>query len=398
MRVVSSPTPAKNHAVSTYRVVTLPGDGTGPEVMRAALPVLEVVEASGAARFEIEEIACGGQYYLAHGGSDWPKGSEEKCKAADVILLGAVGWPAPDGSPVKLPDGKMAGWSPVIGNRSRLDLYANVRPVKLYPGVSHRVHGKMRKVWDDTMVDMVIIRENTEGLYSGIGGILAPGGESQVAVDTRVITRAASERVIRYAFELSRKRGRGAPKDKKKRVTCIVKDNVLRGCQMFHAIFLEIGKDYPDVEKDVAIVDAFTQWLVGQPEYYDVCVTTNMFGDIVTDLASVLQGGMGMAVGCNVGDRHGMFEPIHGSAPKHAGKDKVNPMAMILATGEALRWLGGKRENAALVRAGDAVEESVKHVLAAGAPLTYDLVGEERAAPMSEVARAIVGELKKRLG
>ena len=378
---------------TSYRVVTLPGDGTGPEVMRAALQILGVVENKGLGRFEIEEIQCGGQYYLAHGKSDWPAGSEARCAAADVILLGAVGWPAPDGSgPVKLPDGRMAGWSPVIGNRSRLDLYANVRPVKLFPGVTHRIHGKMKKVWDDALVDMVIVRENTEGLYAGVGGILAPGGTSQVAIDTRVITRASSERVIRYAFELARKRN-GAPKDHKKRVTCIVKDNVLRGCQMFHEIFREIGAGYPDIEKDVAIVDAFTQWLIGQPEYYDVCVTTNMFGDIVTDLASTLQGGMGMAVGCNVGDKHAMFEPIHGSAPKHAGKDKVNPMAMILATAEALRWLGGRKEAPSLVKAGDAAEAAVKKVLAAGGPLTYDMVGEEHAAPMSQVAAAVVREM-----
>ena len=378
----------------TYHVVTLPGDGTGPEVMRAANQILTLVEGRGIARFTVEEIPCGGQYYLAHGDSDWPAGSAERCAAADVILLGAVGWPAADGNgPVKLADGRMAGWSPVIGNRSRLDLYANVRPVKLYPGVSHRIHGRMQRVWQDGLVDMVMVRENTEGLYAGVGGILAPGGESQVAIDTRVITRHASERVIRYAFELSRRRGKGAPKDGKKRVTCIVKDNVLRGCQMFHEIFRQIGAEYPDVEKDVAIVDAFTQWLIGQPEYYDVCDTTNRFGDIVTDLASVLQWGMGMAVGCNVGDRHAMFEPIHGSAPKHAGKDKVNPMAMVLATAEALRWLGGRKQHPALVQAGDAVEESVRQVLAAGAPLTYDLVGEARAAPMSAVSAAIIERL-----
>src|SRR5207245_807093 len=149
----------------------------------------------------------------------------------------------------------------------------------------------------------------------------------------------------------------------KKRVTCIVKNNVLKGCQFFEEVFHEIGASYPEIEKDVAIVDAFTQWLIGQPEYYDVCVTTNMFGDIVTDLASVLQGGMGMAVGCNVGDAHAMFEPIHGSAPKHAGKDKANPMAMILAAGEALRWLGGKRSDGKLTSAGDAIEASVAAIV-----------------------------------
>ncbi len=147
------------------------------------------------------------------------------------------------------------------------------------------------------------------------------------------------------------------------------------------------------MEKDVAIVDAFTQWLIGQPEYYDVVVTTNMFGDIVTDLASVLQGGMGMAVGCNVGDAHAMFEPIHGSAPKYAGKDRVNPMAMILATGEALSWLGHRKHDAALEKAGGAVEEAVRTVLKKGETLTYDLVGDAKASSMSKVTEAVLGEL-----
>ncbi|HJZ87282.1 MAG TPA: isocitrate/isopropylmalate family dehydrogenase [Polyangia bacterium] len=381
-----------------YHIVALPGDGTGPEVMAQGLRIVRAVQAVCRERLEIEEIPCGGQYYLAHGDGDWPPGSEERCAKADVILLGAVGWPSPNGSgPVTLPDGRMAGWSPVLGNRTRLDLYANVRPVKLYPGVSHRIHGATRPVWDPDKVDLVIVRENTEGLYAGAGGLLAPGGRGHVAIDTRVITREASERVIRFAFELSRRRGRGAPKDGKKRVTCIVKDNVLRGCQLFHEVFREVGAAYPDIDKDVAIVDAFTQWLVGQPEYYDVCVTTNMFGDIVTDLASVLQGGMGMAAGCNVGDQHAMFEPIHGSAPKHAGRDRVNPMAMMLAVSEALRWLGERKRDPALVRAGDRAEEAVRAVLAAGAPLTYDLVGEERAAPMSRVGDAVIRELEKLL-
>jgi 3-isopropylmalate dehydrogenase len=380
--------------MSAFKVVALPGDGTGPEVMRHALRLLHAAGDAAGARFEVEEIPCGGQYYLQHGSRDWPEGSDERCAAADVILLGAVGWPSESGAPVTMQDGKMAGWSPVIGNRARLDLYANVRPVKLYPGVSHRIHGKRKQVWDADKVDLVIIRENTEGLYSGAGGVLAPGGRSHVAIDNRIITREASERVIRVAFELSRRRGRGAPKDGKKRVTAILKDNVLRGCQMFGEIFREIGKEYPDIEKDTAIVDAFTQWLIGQPEYYDVCVTTNMFGDIVTDLASVLQGGMGMAVGCNVGDRHAMFEPIHGSAPRHAGKDKVNPIAMLLSVKEALSWLAAQRDVPALARAADQIEAAVRRVLEAGEPLTYDLVGEEKAAPMSVVADAILREFE----
>jgi 3-isopropylmalate dehydrogenase len=218
-----------------------------------------------------------------------------------------------------------------------------------------------------------------------------------VAIDTRVITRRASERVIRHAFELCRRRGRGAPRDGKMRVTAIAKDNVLHGCRLFNRIFFEIGEEYPDIDKETAIVDAFTQWLIGQPEHYDVCVTTNMFGDIVTDLASVLQGGMGMAVGANVGDDHAMFEPIHGSAPRHAGKDKVNPMAMILAVKEALDWLGHKKGDGRLLKAAAAVEEAVVDVLAAGQPLTYDLAGEVKAARTSEVGLAVAQRARARV-
>ena len=297
---------------------------------------------------------------LEHGDRDWPEGAEARCDAADLILLGAVGWPSPTGSgPVLMKDGKMAGFSPVLGNRTRLNLFANVRPVKLYEGVQHRIHGANKLVWQPGMVDMVMIRENTEGLYTPAGGKLSPGGRTEVAIDTRVITRRASEQVIRHAFELCRRRNKGAPKDGKLRVTAVVKDNVLHGCQLFAQIFFEIGAEYPEIEKDTAIVDAFTQWLINQPEYYDVVVTTNMFGDIVTDLASVLQGGMGMAVGANVGHKHGMFEPIHGSAPKHAGKDKVNPIAMVLAVKEGLEWLGTQKNDPRLGRAAAAIEAAV---------------------------------------
>jgi 3-isopropylmalate dehydrogenase len=382
-----------------YQLVTLPGDGTGPEVLRQGLAVLAAVSEPLGIGWEIQEIPCGGQYYLAHGDRDWPVGAEEACAAADLVLLGAVGWPSPTGSgPVTMKDGKMAGFSPVIGNRIRLDLFANVRPIKLYPGVKTRIHGANKAVWDPDKVDMVIVRENTEGLYSPTGGKLAPGGRADVAIDTRVITRRGATQVIRFAFELCRRRraqGKHSPKDGKSRVTAIVKDNVLHGCQLFRDVFFEIGREYPEIEQETAIVDAFTQWLIGQPEHYDVCVTTNMFGDIVTDLASVLQGGMGMAIGANIGLEHAMFEPIHGSAPKHAGKDRVNPIAMILAVKEGLDWLGGRKGDPALARAAAAIETAVVEVLAAGAPLTYDLVGEADAAPCSACGAAIAERARR---
>jgi isocitrate/isopropylmalate dehydrogenase len=202
--------------------------------------------------------------------------------------------------------------------------------------------------------------------------------------------------VIRAAFEICQARG-GAPGDKHKRVTAIVKNNVLDGCRLFAQVFAEVAKDYPGIQTELAIVDAFTQWLLTRPEHYDVCVTTNMFGDIVTDLASVLQGGMGMAVGCNLGDDHAMFEPIHGSAPPLAGQDKANPMAMLLAAGEMCRWLGRRHDDARLVRAGDATEAAVAALCARGEPLTEDLVGAASGKPRSVVARAVRDEVANRL-
>jgi isocitrate/isopropylmalate dehydrogenase len=374
---------------STYELVLLPGDGIGIEVIADARALLELIGPAIGVGFALEEIACGGKFYLEHGSRDWPQGAEDKCAAADAILLGAVGWAGADGAPVTMTDGKMAGWSPVIGNRMKLDLYANVRPVRCLPGTKHGISGQFSSVWKPEAVDMIIVRENTEGLYSGIGE-----RTRERATDLRVITQRASERVIRKAFEISRDRGKGAPADGKQRVTCIVKHNVLHGCRLFLDVFRAVGKDFPEIEQDVAIVDAFAMFVLTQPERYDVCVTTNMFGDILTDLASVLQGGMGMAVGCNVGDNHAMFEPIHGSAPPLAGKDRANPMAMLLATAEALGWLGKRHADDRLVRARKAIDESVAAIIARGEPLTSDLGGS---APRSAVAAAIRDDVARRL-
>ncbi len=374
---------------STYEIVLLPGDGIGVEVIGEARALLELIGPAIGVGFALDEIPCGGKFYLEHGSRDWPEGAEEKCAAADAVLLGAVGWNGPDGAPVTMSDGKMAGWSPVIGNRMKLDLYANVWPVRCLPGTKHGISGRFQSVWRPDAVDMVIIRENTEGLYSGIGE-----RTQERATDLRVITRRASERVIRKAFEISRDRGKGAPADGKKRVTCIVKHNVLQGCRLFLDVYRTVAKEFPDIEQDVAIVDAFAMFVLTQPERFDVCVTTNMFGDILTDLASVLQGGMGMAVGCNVGDNHAMFEPIHGSAPPLAGKDRANPMAMLLATAEMLGWLGKRYADDRLVRARRVIDESVAAIIARGEPLTGDLGGT---AGRSAVAAAIRDDVARRL-
>ena len=373
----------------------LPGDGIGVEVMTQARALLELVAAKLDVMLELEEIPCGGKYYLEHGARDWPENAEYRCASADAILLGAVGWSRPgDGGPVLMTNGHMAGYSAVIGNRVNLDLYANVRPVRLLPGVRHKISGSFRQVWSPQNVDMVMVRENTEDLYCDLGGTLRRAGVAELATDTRVITRTASHRILRRAFEICDRRS-GAPADGVKRVTCIVKNNVMEGCRLFAEVCREVAQDYPNIETEFAIVDAFTQWLVTQPERYDVCVTTNMFGDIVTDLASVLQGGMGMAVGCNLGDDHAMFEPIHGSAPPLAGKDTANPMAMLLATGECLAWLGQRRNDARLERAASAVSSAVTAVTDAGAPLTADLSATP--AGLCEVAAAVLARVDARL-
>ena len=376
-------------AKASYELVLLPGDGIGAEVIAEARLLLDVVSSALSVGFAIDEIPCGGRFFLEHGTRDWPEGAEDRCRAADAILLGAVGCNDRDGAPVTMPDGRggyqMAGWSPVIGNRIKLDLYANIRPVRCLPGTKHGLSGRFETVWTSDSVDMAIVRENTEGLYSGIGE-----RTHDRATDLRVITRRASERVIRSAFELARSRGRGAPRDHTPRVTCIAKHNVLSGCRLFVDVFREVAGTYPEIEPEVAIVDSFAMFVLTQPERYDVCVTTNMFGDILTDLASVLQGGMGMAVGCNVGDDHAMFEPIHGSAPPLAGTDRANPMAMLLATGEAMAWLGRRYSDHRLSRAHAAIEAAVATLIERGAPLTSDLGGSAGCVAVAEAVRDAV--------
>src|SRR5690606_23491634 len=253
-------------AKATYGRVLLPGDGIGVEVIAEARALLEMVGPAIGVGFSFDEIPCGGKFFLEHGKRDWPEGAEERCRAADAILLGAVGWNGPDGAPATMPGGKMAGYSPVIGNRVKLDLYANIRPVRCLPGTKHGLSGTFREVWSPKTVDMVIIRENTEGLYSGIGE-----RNAERATDLRVITRRASERVIRKAFEVSLHRGKGAPADGKVRVTCIVKHNVLTGCRLFLDVSREVAKEFPEVEPDVAIVDSSAMFVLTEPQRYAVC-------------------------------------------------------------------------------------------------------------------------------
>jgi 3-isopropylmalate dehydrogenase len=382
-----------------YSLVVLPGDGIGIEVAREALKVLDAVAELSGVAFRIEEIECGGHYYSEHG-IEWPEGSFEKCQAADAIILGAVGHEV-DGAPVftkpgqPYPTPQLAGYAPVIGNRLALELYANVRPIKLYPGVPHKVHGQSMQVWSPGLVDYVVIRENTEDAYTGITNDI-PASEGGPGRETPIrITERGTQRIVRFAFELARQRANErSDRSRGPKVTCVEKSNIIGAHRYFREIFHDVGAaEYPDVERDTAYFDAFCMWQVRNPEWFDVVVAPNLVGDVISDLGSATQGGMGVAAGGNIGDRHGMFEPIHGSAPKHAGKNKANPIATVVALRMMLEWLGRKEGDARLVSAGGQVEDAVARVLAEGQAVTYDLAADGRGVSCSACGDAVVEAL-----
>jgi len=370
--------------MSDYSLVLLPGDGTGPEVINEAKKILDLISDKTSIGFNYETISCGGKYYLENG-KEWEEGSFEKCKNADSVLLGAIGWPG-----AVRENGDLAGGEIILGLRSGLDLYANIRPIKLFEGIKHKIHGKFKSVWDSRNVDMCILRENTEGLYYGAlqrsrarnsgeeffesPSIEFPGLSGNVAWDPRPISEKGSKRIITKAFEIASKRN-GAPNNGMSKVTCVDKSNVARGCQLFRSTFDGIAKKYANISTDYAYIDAFAMWLIRNPEEFDVVVTSNMFGDIATDLGSVLQGGMGMAASGNIGDNHGLFEPVHGSSPKYAGKNVVNPIATINSLQMMLDWLGEKNNDKNLCEISTIVNQAVSEQLLDGKISTYDLGG-----------------------
>ncbi|HIE80992.1 MAG TPA: isocitrate/isopropylmalate dehydrogenase family protein [Candidatus Poseidoniales archaeon] len=389
--------------MAAYRLTILPGDGVGREVIAEARRLIAVFEEHSPISFDITEIPCGGQYYLETG-EEWPEGSYKHCRDdSDAILLGAIGWPG-----AHLPNGDLAGGQTILGLRSGLKLYANVRPVKLYPGVMHKVHGVHKQVWEPDLVDLVMIRENTEGLYHSLlrrmeqkatGGkderIVIdefPGIEGEVAWDPRPISRKGSERVIKFAFDFARHRERklGIPQS----VTCVDKSNVTRGCRLFRKIFDEISEANPDLETNRAYIDAFTMWLVRDPEELDVVVLPNMFGDIATDLASVLQGGMGMAASANLGPKHMLFEPVHGSAPKYAGMNVVNPTATLQSVQMMFEALAYRHNDDDMDVCADIVQTAIQQHFEEGGCVTYDLGGD---ASTSDVGEAIADRCEKML-
>jgi len=378
-----------------YHVVTLPGDGIGPEVTVQAVGVLNVAAEAAGVGFDFEEIPGGGEYYLEHG-SEWPEGSEARCDAADAILLGAVGAQHPDtgenvftkpGQPYPTP--QLAGYAQVIGNRQRMQLFANLRPIKLYQGVPHKVSGSFQDVWKSENVDYVVVRENTEEAYTGKSSdMLDDAGNVIGRMSPIEVTRAGTERVCRYAYELARKRkAQGKPG----KLTCVVKSNIIGAHRYFEEIYRELGqKEFPEIEQDVAMFDAFCMWQMRNPEWYDVVVAPNLVGDVISDNGSTCQGGMGLAAGGNIGAEHGMFEPIHGSAPKHAGKNKVNPIAAVLSGAMMCDWLGDRFEDERLKKMASAIDAAVGFTLREGKALTYDLGGDASCSDVGEALREAV--------
>jgi 3-isopropylmalate dehydrogenase len=335
--------------MKSYDIALIGGDGTGPEVAREAVKVLE----AAARRFDLKlnfvPFDFGGDRYLRTG-EVLPDNAADELRKFPAILLGAIGHP--DVKPGILEKGIL------LRLRFELEQYINLRPVKLYDA-------RFCPLKDKTPadVDFVVVRENNEGLYTGAGGFLFKGTAHEVAVQESVNTRRGVERCLRFAFEFTRRRNR------RKKLTLCGKTNVLTyAWDLWERAFHEIGaKEYPDIERDYAHVDATTMWFVKNPEWFDVIVTDNMFGDIITDLGAMVQGGMGIAAGGNLNPAGtSMFEPIGGSAPKYTGKNVINPLAAICAGQMLLDFLGEKPAAEAIERAVIAVVREKIADLAAG--------------------------------
>jgi 3-isopropylmalate dehydrogenase len=354
-----------------YRIVVLRGDGISKEVIPEAVKALNAVQdVVKGLDLKFTEFECGFEYYQKTG-EPWPADAYPACKESDAILYGAVGMPG------------VAGLEHIVYVhrflRQKLDLYANVRPVKLRANISCPLTGK--KEGD---IDLVVVREGTEDLYTPIRGALERAEKNEVAIDVKIVTRRGSERIIKYAFDLCRARAIGAPVDGKKRVTCVDKSTVLKSCALFREVFDEVAEGYPEIEKDYALVDAWAQWAIRRPEYYDVVVTTNMFGDIISDLTSPFQGGLGVAPSAEVGDRYGMFRPIHGSAPKYYGKNVANPIATILSAKMLLDWLAQKHKDRTAKEAAKKIDNAVDLTLKEGEVLSRDLGGDSKTNQVGE--------------
>ncbi|MCK9227872.1 MAG: 3-isopropylmalate dehydrogenase [Syntrophorhabdaceae bacterium] len=322
-----------------FNIGVIPGDGTGPEVIAEGVKVLTAASKKYGFSVKLTYFDIGGERYKRTG-ETLPDSVLSELRQFDALYLGAIGHP--DVKPGILEKDIL------LKTRFELDQYINLRPVKLYEGVETPLKDKGPKE-----IDFVVVRENTEGLYTGSGGVLKKGTQDEVAVQESINTRKGVERCLRFAFEYARKR------NKDKKLTLCGKTNVLTfAFNLWERAFYEVAAEYSDIKTDYAHVDATCMWMVKNPEWFDVIVTDNMFGDIITDLGAMIQGGMGIACGGNINPEGvSMYEPIGGSAPKYAGKNVINPMAAILAGGMMLEFL---KENEASAAIENAVQKAIR--------------------------------------
>jgi 3-isopropylmalate dehydrogenase len=334
--------------VRTFDICVLPGDGIGIEVVEATLPLLEKVQRGFALRFT--EYPAGAHHYRKSGDA-LPEATFEAAKRADAILFGAMGWPE-----IRYPDGTEI--APQLDLRFRLELYAGVRPARALPGVPLPLADSRARE-----IDLVIVRENTEGLFASRGKGVVEGDRE--ARDTMVITRRGSERIHEFAFRLAARR--------RKLVTCVDKANVFASMAFFRKIFDEVAARHPAIAARHHYVDATALDLVRKPWTFDVLVTENMFGDILSDQTAALVGGMGMAPSADIGDEHGLFQPCHGSAPDIHLSGKANPTACILSAAMMLDWLAERSGDAAPQQAARRLERAVDEVFASAKARPFDL-------------------------
>ncbi len=358
-----------------FNIVVLGGDGIGPEVTDQAVRLLRELEPHlDGVRFDLVEHSVGAGEYLRSGDA-LPQAAFAACEQSDAVLLGAMGLPD-----VRYPTGKEI--APQLDLRERLELYGGVRPVRLY----HEVDTPLKN-YGPGEIDFVLVRESTEGLFSGRGAVADLS--SHEATNTMRVTRSGAERVCRLAFKVARKRA--ADRDRKPHVSLIDKANVLSSMVFFRHVFDEVAQEFPDVTADHLYVDATALYLVRNPHEFDVMVTENMFGDILSDLAAALVGGMGMAPSGDLGDRTAVFQPAHGSAPDIAGQGIANPIAMFLSAAMMLDWLDHPQTR----RGAAALQNAVAAVLSDPQKRTPDMGGKHSTAEMTDaVSRALQQELQ----
>jgi 3-isopropylmalate dehydrogenase len=364
----------------TYTIAVIGGDGIGPEITEQALRVARAAGAIDGVGFDLIDLDASAGRWLRTGVA-LPDEQLDACRAADAVYLGAVGLPE-----ARFPDGREVNGEVILGLRTGLDLYAGIRPARRFDGVP-------RVLTTDADIDYVVVRESVEGMFASRKGGAHVGDD--VATDTMVITRAGTERVVRRAFDLARARARGRGRSTRApRVTCVDKSNAFSSYAFFRRVFDDVAVGYPDVERDYAYIDAMTTFQVQHPERFDVVVTENLFGDIISDLAGATVGGLGLAASGDIGDEHGMFQPAHGSAPDIAGRGIANPTAAILSAALMLDWLGTSRDDADSSRAAARIERAVARVLAAGPEgRTRDLGGEAGSAEAGDAVIAAVERL-----